>query len=80
LLRATKCFDTLQRNEPGKEVIERRGCEATSVGVIAEHDHANDPFKHGPRNRPCRAAGAAAASGGIAVHAVTSVGTIQSAR
>jgi MFS family permease len=45
------------------------GSEAhgTSVG-------AGIPFKSGPRNRLCRAAGAAAPSGGSAAHAVASVG------
>ncbi len=34
------------------------------------------PFKQGPRNRLCRAAGAAAPSGGNVVREATSVGVI----
>ena len=42
---------------------------ATSVGGL-------DPDQPGPRNRLCRAVGAAAPSGGSAVRAATSVGVI----
>jgi hypothetical protein len=38
------------------------------------------PFKQGPRNRLCRAAGAAASSGGSALHEVKSVGVNDGSR
>ena len=41
---------------------------------IDQYNESDAPFKQGPQNRLCRAAGAAASSGGSAPHAVGSVG------